>query len=53
VVKAWAQAVQQLGKIALYSTSSDNEASKHLAASLGLPLLGTDFHLSLIQGDSG
>jgi hypothetical protein len=52
VVKAWAKGVQQLGKIALYSTSSDNEASRHLAASLDLPLLGTDFQLSLMHDNS-
>lgn len=46
LVKAWGQAVQDLGKIAMYSTSFDNIASQNLAKSLGLKYLGTDFHIS-------
>ncbi len=46
VVQAWAGAVQEAGKIAMYSTSSDNVASQNLAASLGLSYLGSDFHIS-------
>jgi hypothetical protein len=44
-VRAWAGAVQALGATPLYSTSWDNQASQATAASLGLTLIGTDFHI--------
>ena len=46
LAKTWAAEVMALGKIAMYSTSSDNTASKGLANRLGLRFLGTDFHIS-------
>ncbi len=46
VVAAWANAVRKLGAIPLYSTSSDNTASRALAARLGLSLFGVDFHIT-------
>lgn len=38
---AWASLVQAKGKIAMYSTSSDNVASQAVARRLGLELLGS------------
>lgn len=45
VVAAWAKAVSQTNAVPLYSTSWDNHASQSVAASLGLELIGTDFHI--------
>ena len=45
-VKRWSQAVQTLGKTALYSTSWENKASQGLANSLGLEFVGADFHIT-------
>lgn len=46
LAKSWASRVMDEGKIAMYSTSSDNIASQGVAARLGLRFLGTDFHVS-------
>ncbi len=46
LTQAWAAKVQAMGKIAMYSTSEDNAASRGLAAKLNLPLLGSDFQIS-------
>lgn len=48
LTEAWAAQVQQLGKIALYSTSSDNSASQGVARRLGLALLGSDYQISRV-----
>jgi GNAT acetyltransferase len=45
-VTGWANGVRNLGRVALYSTSWDNEASRRLAATLGLEQFGTDLHIS-------
>jgi len=45
VVAAWADAVQALGAIPVYSTSWDNTGSLRVAAALGARLIGTDFHI--------
>jgi hypothetical protein len=46
VVSGWAAAVRKLGAVPFYSTSWDNVASQSLAARLGLPLFGVDFHIT-------
>ena len=46
LAKSWASRVMDEGKIAMYSTSSDNIASQGVAARLGLRFLGADFHVS-------
>ena len=46
VVAAWAMAVRKLGALPLYSTSWDNIASRQVAASLGMQMLGVGIHLS-------
>jgi GNAT acetyltransferase len=44
-VTSWALAVKSLGATPFYSTSWENEASRSLAARLGLALVGVDFRL--------
>lgn len=46
VVAGWAMTVHQMGILPFYSTSWDNIASQNVAARLGLPLLGADFHVT-------
>ncbi|MEO8539368.1 MAG: GNAT family N-acetyltransferase [bacterium] len=46
VVRAWAAAVQATGKLALYSTSWENEASRRIAAKLAARHFGEDWHLT-------
>lgn len=46
VVSAWARAVQDLGRIPLYSTSWQNTASQAVAGKLGLVRYGTDLHIT-------
>ena len=46
VVAAWAQRVQTLGAVPLYSTSFANEASRAVAAASGAQLYGVDFHVT-------
>jgi hypothetical protein len=45
-VSAWAAAVQASDRLALYSTTWDNEASLRLATRLGAIEYGEDWHLS-------
>ena len=45
-VAEWARAVDELGAIALYSTSWDNVASQAVARRLGMKLIGADFHVT-------
>jgi len=45
-VASWAQAVERLGALPLYSTSWRNTASRRLAAHLGFSLYGIDFHIT-------
>lgn len=45
-VAAWARAVRELERVPLYSTSWENEASRALAAKLGLVQYGADLHMT-------
>lgn len=45
-VRAWAAAVQASGRMALYSTSWDNAASRRIAAKLGAEEYGENWHLT-------
>ena len=44
-VSAWAAAVRATGATPFYSTSWENYASQGVARTLGLPMIGTDFHI--------
>lgn len=44
-VRRWIAEVRRIGLEPLYSTSWQNEASQHLALSLGLEMFGVDFHV--------
>lgn len=46
VARAWAKAVQDEGRTALYSTAVDNFASQAVAAKFGLIRYGTDLHIA-------
>jgi RimJ/RimL family protein N-acetyltransferase len=45
VVAAWAQRVRALDAEPVYSTSFENTASQRVAMSLGMKLIGVDFHV--------
>lgn len=45
VVAKWASSVREAGRVPFYSTSWDNEASRSLAASLGLVMYGSDLQI--------
>lgn len=45
-VACWARAVQRSGRLALYSTSWENAASRAVASRLGARLYGEDWHVS-------
>ena len=45
-VAAWAQAVHEMARIPLYSTSWENEPSRTLAKKLGLMQYGVDLHIT-------
>ena len=45
-VACWARSLQQSGRLALYSTSWENTASRSLARRLGLRQFGADLHIS-------
>lgn len=45
-VACWARAVQRSGRLALYSTSWENAASRGVARRLGAHLYGEDWHLT-------
>lgn len=45
-VAEWANAVRGLERVPLYSTSWENEASRRLAARLGLVQFGADLHIT-------
>jgi RimJ/RimL family protein N-acetyltransferase len=45
-VTEWANAVRGLERVALYSTSWENAASRRLAATLGLVQFGADLHIT-------
>lgn len=46
VAVAWARAVNDAGRVPLYSTSWTNEASRAVARRLALTLFGNDLHIS-------
>lgn len=46
VVSAWAREVRNEGRIPIYSTSWENEASRALARKLGLAHFGSDLHIT-------
>jgi GNAT superfamily N-acetyltransferase len=46
VVAAWARAVRDMGVVALYSTSWQNEASQAVACKLSLIHFGSDVHIT-------
>ena len=46
VVSGWANEVEQMGALPMYSTSFDNHASQKVAARLGLAQYGVDFHIT-------
>jgi len=46
VVAAWARAVLELGRVPLYSTSWQNEASRAVARKLSLIRFGDDLHIT-------
>lgn len=46
VVAAWAAAVDELGRIPLYSTSWQNQASQAIARKLTMQMYGTTFHIT-------
>jgi hypothetical protein len=46
VVSSWAQAVRDMGRVPIYSTSWRNEASRAVARKLGLIHFGNDLHIT-------
>ena len=52
-MSAWARAIQDSGRLALYSTWWENSASLSVARKLGGRFYGEDFHLDGARGASG